>query len=692
MLKEIRVLTALWLAAAFCANGYCEATPENDPYQLTDMTVTAQKKEEKMQDVPISIDVFSEVEIEDANIENTSDLTRYLPNVHMESSHCEHVVVIRGVSSFPSALYSPAGYYVDDVSYPLQQMQDVELFDIERAEVLKGPQGTLYGRNSESGVINIITKQPDSEYCGKIFGEYGNYNTFRSGANVSGPVIDNKLYLGAAFQYKSSDGYIENESNGDDEAADMEHVNGRATLRWTPDDYWDISLISDIMNADDHGGGYRYVDGPQATDYLEVRKDFDEYDKENGNSQILRAKYNGDTFDVLSVSSLLYYRLDKCNDSDIWDNPANQKINYFKLEERQYSQEFRISSAQEGPFEWLLGAYGFIEETTLDYRYDIVSAGMTYMHPVTDVDTTGYAAFGQATCTLFDKLHLTAGLRFDHQELEGHLEDAVREETCDKDLNYDEVLPKFSMACDISRDIMLYASASKGYLVGGYNWCMTPTQENFHYDPEYTWNYETGIKTNWLNNKLMANLSVFYIDIEDKQITEMGYTLTKSITNAAKAHSQGVELQLKARPLQGLDVFAGFGYAEATFDDFSSMEWNEDNTALIEKDYEDNDLPYAPHYTYNAGIQYRTSNGFFGRADLFGTDRFYGDSANASKQDAYQTVNLRIGYEGRHFDCYLWAENIFDEDYLTYVAPYGGNTIGLDGAPMTFGLTLTYRF
>jgi iron complex outermembrane receptor protein len=248
------------------------------------------------------------------------------------------------------------------------------------------------------------------------------------------------------------------------------------------------------------------------------------------------------------------------------------------------------------------------------------------------------------------------------------------------------------MACDISRDIMLYASASKGYLVGGYNWCMTPTQENFHYDPEYTWNYETGIKTNWLNNKLMANLSVFYIDIEDKQITEMGYTLTKSITNAAKAHSQGVELQLKARPLQGLDVFAGFGYAEATFDDFSSMEWNEDNTALIEKDYEDNDLPYAPHYTYNAGIQYRTSNGFFGRADLFGTDRFYGDSANASKQDAYQTVNLRIGYEGRHFDCYLWAENIFDEDYLTYVAPYGGNTIGLDGAPMTFGLTLTYRF
>jgi iron complex outermembrane receptor protein len=190
----------------------------------------------------------------------------------------------------------------------------------------------------------------------------------------------------------------------------------------------------------------------------------------------------------------------------------------------------------------------------------------------------------------------------------------------------------------------------------------------------------------------MANLSVFYIDIEDKQITEMGYTLTKSITNAAKAHSQGVELQLKARPLQGLDVFAGFGYAEATFDDFSSMEWNEDNTALIEKDYEDNDLPYAPHYTYNAGIQYRTSNGFFGRADLFGTDRFYGDSANASKQDAYQTVNLRIGYEGRHFDCYLWAENIFDEDYLTYVAPYGGNTIGLDGAPMTFGLTLTYRF
>ena len=671
---------------------HTDSSQEDKAQQLEGLTVTAQKTEENAQRVPISMDVFSDMAMEDAKIENTFDLTRFAPNVFMKNRYVEHIVVIRGMSSFKGCNYSPAGFYVDDVSYPLHYMQNIEFFDLERAEVLKGPQGTLYGRNTESGVVNIITRQPGNQLRGKVLAEYGNYNSFRGVANISGPVVRDKLYLGGAFQYRSSDGYVENLYNNNDRAADLRHSAGRATLKWTPAEPWDISLIADFMDLDDHGGGYRFIDGPQATDPFKVRKDTDEYLKQDGNSQILRVKYDGAAVDVISISSALDQHFDKVNDADLWDDPSNEKLEYAKIKLRQYSQEFRVTS-QAGPLEWLAGLYGFIEKTDYDYRYDIATKNMTYMNPVTEVDSSGCAAFGQGTYTLFDKLRLTAGIRFDHQGQEGKLNDSVRKITCDKDVSNNEVLPKFSVAYDMTEDAMIYTSASKGYLIGGFNWAMMPTQESFYYDPEYTWNYELGMKTTWLDERLLANLSVFYVSMTDKQVTQMDATrLATTITNAARAHSTGVELQLQAEPVQGLSLSGGFGYTDAQFDDFNAYEWNSTKTGLVRKDYKDNCLPYAPKYTYHVSAQYRGAGGIFARADLLGTGPFYGDAANKAKQEAYETVNVRVGYEMRHFDVYLWVENVFDQDYLTWLSPYNNNTVGLDGPPRTFGTTVTWRF
>ncbi|QTA92561.1 TonB-dependent receptor [Desulfonema magnum] len=692
---HIKVFIVLIISAVFCRSAYSGSDDkQKDIHQLETITVTAQKKEENPQKVPVSVDVFSDIRIEDAKIEDVLDLTRFSPNVHMKQNYTEHVIVIRGIPSFRASTHSPAGLYVDDVSYPLHYMQNTMLFDIERAEVLKGPQGTLYGRNTESGVINIITRQPDNQFRSKVFGEYGSDDTFRSGANISGPLVSDTLFVGAAFQYKISDGYAENLSDGNDQVADSEQVNARTALRWTPGDAWDISLTADVMNADNHIGGYRLISGPHASNPFEVRKDEDEYYKEDGNSQGLRIKYEGSMFHLLSVSGALYQTLDKLADTDLWDDPGDRKVNTFKIRERQYSQEFRMSSAQKGAFEWLAGVYGFMEETEFNYKYDIVSKGITGKHPIANMDTDGYAFFGQGTYTLFEDLHLTAGLRFDHQDLEGDLRDDIKGRHCSQDLTYDEYLPKFSIAYDLSKDFMVYTSASKGYLVGGYNWLMNPTSETFDYDSEYTWNYELGIKTTCLKGKLIANLSVFYTDIEDKQVTEFDAdTSSNTVTNAANAHSQGVEFQVRTMPVQGLEIVAGFGYTQAKFDEFKATEWNDTHTALIENDYEDKYLPYAPEYTYNLGIQYRSANGLLCRADLLGTDRYYGDIGNLSEQDAYQTVNLRLGYEKESFDFYLWAENLFDEEYLTYVAPFDKNShVGFDGPPRTLGATLTYRF
>jgi len=665
----------------------------DEEYKLETMTVTAQKKEENVQDVPISMDVFTGIQLEDAGIEDISDLVRFAPNVHLQESSAENVLIIRGISSFDTSIYSPAGFYVDDVNFPLHYMYNTELLDLERVEVLRGPQGTLYGRNSQSGVINLVTKQPDNEFRAKVLSEYGSYNSWRFGANVSGPIAKDKLYLGVAAQYKLSDGYMENEYNNDDKTAEKDHKNGRATLRWTPTEDWDISFIADAMDTDDQQLGFRFRTGPFATDNYKISHNItDEYSKQEGNGQTLRLKYKGDSFNLLSVTGFRNYEHKYTLDTDNTADPGpwfNWGDASFKYDIEHMSEEFRISSPENhGPFEWLIGVYGFKEET--DISQERMAWGMA---ADTDIDIDGYAAYGQGTYTLFDKLHLMAGLRFDHQDLEGKMKGAGMAGPIDQDkgLDYDEFLPKFSVGYDFAKDIMTYITISKGYMVGGYNYGYMPTNEDaFCYDPEYTWNYEAGIKSAWLDNKLLANLSIFYIDIDDKQVVEWSMTMGTKVENAAKAHSQGIELELKARPVQGLDLFAGFGYTESKFDDWKALQ--KDGTMY---NYEDNYLPNAPKYTYNLGTAYRHINGFFGRVDLLGTGKFYGDARNNLKQEDYEIVNLRLGYEGDNMGISFWCTNLFDEEYVT--ALYDMTNMGLgelvqDGEPRMLGVTVSYRF
>lgn len=662
-------------------------------YQLERMTVTAQKKEENMQDLPISASIFSDITLEDAGIEDMSDLVFFTPNVFMKESSAENELVIRGISSFNTSIYSPAGVYVDGVNLPLHYMYNTELLDLERVEVLRGPQGTLYGRNCESGVVNLISKQPDNKFEAKVLSEYGSYNSWRFGANISGPIIENQLFLGAAMQYKLSDGYIENKYNDNDASAEKERKDGRATLRWTPTDQWDISFIADVMDTDDQQNSYRYRTGAFATDSYKIRHNVtDEYSEQEGNGQTFRLKYEGDAINVISVTGFRKYSHRYDTDMDCTDDPGpwfNWGASPSDYEIHHMSEEIRISSPDNrGSFEWLIGGYGFKEDTEIFNDKPVWG-----MSADTDMNTNGYAFFGQVTYTLLEKLHLTAGLRYDHQDLEGtmtgtNMAGAV---DLDKDLDYDEWLPKFSIAYDFSEDMMAYASVSKGYMVGGYNYGYMPSSEEaFYFDAEYTWNYEVGVKSSWLDKRLLADLSVFYIDIDDKQVVEWSMLLGNKVENAASAHSRGVELELQARPLRSLSVFAGFGYVESKFDDWTALQ--PDGTI---SDFKDKYLQNAPKYTYSLGMAYHHQKGFFARADLLGTGEFYGDAGNHTRQEAYAIVNLRVGYAADHWDVVLWCKNLFDEEYVTVL--YDNTSMGLgelvqDGEPQMIGATATYRF
>lgn len=681
------------------AGGLAASADDTVPVDAESMVVTARKQKEEALKVPVSVDAFSGSTLADAGVANTSELTRLSPNVYMKYSTFSNVPVIRGISSFDTSLYGPVGFYVNDVSYPMHFAHNPDFFDIERVEILKGPQGTLYGRNSESGVISIITRKPDNTFRGSLSGDVMTYDTAegdsdgqRLRGNLSGAVVKDTLYFGVAGFYEESDGF---RTNLFDEGANPDETcrkNMRPSLRWTPTNRWDVTLTAEYARADDNTAFYRFFTGPARTDRLDIDHNDPSYTKQDSDGQTLRAAYEGDAFTMVSVTGNRRYERQFSNDFDCTSKPLG--VNLFDLRNDTLSQELRIASPDnDSPLTWLGGVYAFREDNEVDF---VMKRRMALRASARHTETTldGMALFGQGTASVTDRLRLTAGLRVDRLDQEGRqrLTDTHGTRSYARDLDATELLPKCSLAFDLTDTVMTYATCSRGYLAGGYSYNFATGSDTLTYEPEFTTNYEAGVKSSWLQERLLAELSLFYIEMKDKQIAEYLPGGARQINNAARAHSLGAELGLKARPLRGMELSAGLGYTEARIDRWSTMESAGPGKAPARYDYKDNRLPNVPETTYNIGAQYLAGNGLFARADLFGTGAFYFDAKNRLKESPYRLVNLRLGYYGETFDLTLWGKNIFDEEYETIKIDWLGEELGQDGTPRQIGASVTCRF
>ena len=718
-LRKLGGLAAVLLCSAMLADpaGAQEDLADTNgdkPYALDSITVTAQKREEDVQKIPMSVAVFPETELEEAGIQNTVELQRYIPNVFVKDSGSYQQTTIRGVGSFVTSLYSGTAMYIDDISVPTVFMQNQDLFDVARVEVLKGPQGTLYGRNSEAGVINIVTRQPDNTPRGRLFGEFSMYDTnhggapgYQVGGSASGPLVKDKLFINLAGKWNYDLGAIRNEYSKRDDANEIKRITGRGQLRWTPTDRLDISLLADAANSHDKFGYGHYIDGPFKTDFHKISRNDDDNRHWRGNSQSLRAKYKGDEVDFLSVTGRRYFGDDSKWDMDSTSVPLPYMNATLKEHDYLWSQEFRLSSSDKNksPFSWLAGLYGFTEQLNVNggsksgmadpyYGTGMLLAGKENRE--TDINMGGFAVFGEGTYTLFERLHLTAGLRYDYMDQWGSQDytmDATfggmpmmaDKKSYKKRIVGAELLPKFSVGFDVTENVLAYATVSKGYLAGGYNYGSATSKSTLTYDPEYTWSYEVGFKTSWLDKRLIANVAAFYIDMQNKQASEVVSQGVTKISNADRANSKGFEAELRARPLEGLDLFGGFGYTETEI-----TTWRD---RVDNYNYSGNELPNVPKYTYNIGGMYQHSSGVYGRVDVLGTGPFYHDAKNDTKEPGYELVNLRLGYLEGDFDVSVWCKNAFDRKYRTVrqsIAGYG--TLAFDGDPRQFGITVAYSF
>ncbi|HBR97417.1 MAG TPA: hypothetical protein DD979_08560 [Gammaproteobacteria bacterium] len=348
------------------------------------------------------------------------------------------------------------------------------------------------------------------------------------------------------------------------------------------------------------------------------------------------------------------------------------------------------------------GVYIFQETNATDFFVDLRQGFPDFEIPPykdfteSETESDGYAFFGQLGYPVNEQLKLTAGLRYDtesknfdiRQFTDPALGPAV---ALDDEADFDAWLPKLALTYRVNPDVSTYATIARGYKSGGFNRLASINNPNIEifFEPEFTWNYEAGFKSSWLNNRLDVTGALFFIRWTDQQIEQQLYPQSVT-TSAGESTSQGVELEMTAMLNTNLRFQAGFGYTHAEFDNYTDDLFDPSTGEVIGvADYGGNRTPFIPRYTYNLGLRYTLGDYWFARAGVRGTGDYFHDVQNTLKEEDYQIVNARVGYETERLQVSLWAKNLFDEEYGVRAFAFPGlGDIGRAGPARTVGVTL----
>ena len=657
---------------------FCLSTAQAEEFiTLEPITVTANKIEENEQEVSSSLTVFSGDTVDELKMDGIYDVSSFTPNFTIIESGGPgtNTPSIRGMSADLHTGTTAVGLYVDGVPVLGGIGYEQALIDVERIEVLKGPQGTLYGKGAEAGIVNIITRAPDNDMRLPVSVELGVDGKFKAAGTISGPIVRDTFYGSLSLLHDQKDGWVEDTSG--DTVDDLEQNYVAAKLRFTPTDDLDLTLSGTYFKYDNgqphmnlsESGAMMY--GLPAPQDRVTSPSFDGYDKSSTTSLALRAKYQ--ISDTMQLTSVTAYRYHSMNSDIDYDFSEPEFLHYrMKNENKRLSEELRVSSV-ETPVKWIVGIYADTDKFSDDYAASSIIPEQSATVDDAVNEGNSWSAFAHVDIP-FGDFSVLGGIRYDYQEREfdqpsfgiSHEEE------------WSEFSPKIGIEYRISEEIMTYATVSKSYLSGGFNaYAMEPQYVSF--DEEKLWSYEIGIKNTFLDDRLILNAAAFYMDITDAQVYEQVSPVIPHTTNAAEVTSKGFEIEVMYVPVQGLTLETGFGYVDATFEQFSD----------ILGDYKGNKKPFAPEYTFNFGATYRSSSGLYCGANIVGTGKMYIDKANELEQDAFELVNAKIGYETDNFDVYLYGKNIFDKEYDR---PYTGDVWVVYSRPAEYGATLTYRF
>jgi iron complex outermembrane receptor protein len=699
--RSVCMCAACSVAAALATGAAQAADPAASEVDvvLEEVIVTARKRVETLQDVPIAITALTQEVLEQAGIERVADLAMLVPNfvfqsgIHMGENH----LALRGFSQIQNGP-PPAAIVVDGVLLinPSRQF-NVEEFDLERIEVLRGPQGALYGRNAIGGAINVVTRAPTEEFEVEGLVGYGRGDDFKARLSLSGPLVEDRLLARAAFSYRDREGQLRNETTGllNDRYEDF---SARARLLFMPAEAWELDLK--FAYSDTKGGDPTYVALPDG--------------HPNDNEEPIVADTIGNNpREVLDLSGRLSWTTGAGTlaltaaylegeeslfaDFDLTAIPILTANRSF--DDSGTSAELRFTSPDDRRFRWIAGAYYVDSRVTIDtlaladigFFFDPPTPTGVVDFPVIDTsdryDFRNHAGFAQIEYDFTQKLEVELALRYDDDEIE--LTSAAGSEQA----SFSKAQPKVTFNYRMADTSLVYASYGEGFRSGNFN----PSEATIG-EPvmraESGLTFELGYKGRLFGNRATLNVAAFQTDLEDAQQQVLDFATGSNVgLNVDESTILGVEVELVAAVTDGLTLNLAGGWIDTEIDRFDA-----DPTAV------GNRLPRIPDYTINCGFTWQTPVGkgwdlqFRTDYNRQGESPWHVDNVDIRRAVDYLNARARVQTQDERFAISAWVKNALDDRTTQdfQAVEYSGHPLGIDAfSPVpgvTYGIELSTRF
>jgi len=676
---------------------------------LEEIIVVATKREQSMQDVPITMLSHSGEMLTNKGIENLTELSEVVPGLNINTGSGTTIVMLRGVgTSAVTAGNEPSvATYIDEVynAAPTANLSDFK--DVERVEVLKGPQGTLFGRNATGGLLHIITKDPSHEPELTLRGGIANFGTWESGLYATTGITDT-VAVNISANYKDADrSYVENQVPGVHFLPENRY-NVRAKLLYTPTDATEVKLVFSEEHYESSNNMIRTPlpgviarTGEATPDgWHKAAHEIVTYNEFDNTHASLHVKHDFGGVEVVSISAYRENEYFSPYDNDgtsVFDTNS-----YAQTNTRFFSEELRLASTGDGDVHWILGLF-YSDFSTYYDPLRVELPGVTILNRG-EQQNLGKAVFGEIDWAFTEKASLVVGLRYNEDEL-----------TLDQrptTINGNPIFPFTSLEEDFEKltyrvglnyrftdDLMVYATASRGYKGGIFNMANLGGPPAPAVQPEELDAIEVGFKSSgWFGGRATLNGALFDYDYQNLQLVTIG-SGTTTTANAAAASIRGAELELDAQVTDKLRLSAGVSYLDSEYDEYFGItnrpNPNGRGNVPATDNFAGNDLMRAPEVTFNGALSYALPAGFDVVVNYYYNDGFYWDEDNRMKEPSYEVVNFSVNWTdpAEKLKLSLWGKNMTDTEYSVYstnAPPAGDNYTA--APPRTYGISGEYTF
>jgi len=669
-----------------------------DDVTIEEIIVTSRYRAEKLSDVPDSITAFTVGDIERHRIERINRVASLTPNLRFSDDQEVGVstLVIRGVRQNRGTGQPPVSFRIDGVSATNNLLTTQELFDTESVDVLRGPQGALYGRNAIGGAVLISTRQPSAEpeYGVRISAAEG--DDFTIAGNASGPIGDDGVFYRAAFRIQDREGQLRN-AHLDNQFVDYKEsaaFRGRLVLK--PSEKLVVDLRASYLDQD--GGSGYFMPGsegflplpPPNPPLLFGNPTYEIQSNRIGESFVksweTSAKIDYDLGWGTLTSITSYTDVDSGNDQDL-DQTLVEAIDIIVIDRSEtLAQELRLVSNSDDALHWVAGLSYFTQDRFRSLATTFL--GTPVPPAAQDLELEDLAAFGSLSYDLTDKLELTLAFRYD--------EETPRDTTQGRSETFSELQPKASIAYNFREGLLGYVTIGKGFRAGGFNNLAPGSNFMPGFDKESLVSYEAGLKGTARSGRIRGGVSLFFIDYDDQQYFLFDQTGTQANINVRKSEIIGGELEISAAPTDALQVDFGLGFTDSEITDYEDIP----GVLVPASEIIGKKVPGAPVWSLNLALQHTKSLTstleLVSRLDFEHRDKTYWTLDNVDTQSAYDLTNMSFSLEKERWATRLYVNNLFDVDYIEWF--FAARFIGLPAdiawpsKPRQVGLEYSIRF